>query len=187
MYVKIDIKKLFNSGLLIESYFLLECIHQSDRKMLEEYVEKCGKISRPAIDQLLSKGYIEDIVDEVTFSKIKLSDKSIKFLGSSALNHELLFKELREAYLKKTPDGRPLQTSIDSCKKKYKDIVKSDEIHRIILKCVRLHFEYLRKNNKLEFAQALPAFLNQKNYESYWEEVLELDDNFSEEEGYDVV
>ena len=185
--IKIDKKKLLDSGLLIEAYFLLECISKSDREYLEMYVDKCGKVSRLAVEQLLSKGYIDSIPENITFSAIRLTEKSVKFLGNNALDHDRFFKELRDSYLKKTPDGRPLQTNIESCKKKYRDIVKSEETHTTILKCIKLHFEYLRVNNKLEFAQALPAFLNQKNYESYWEDALKLDSNVSEEEGYDAV
>jgi hypothetical protein len=190
MYVSkdiiINIDKLIESGLLIDSYFLLHCIHNSKKELLELYVDKCGKISKPAIDQLQSKGYIEDIIDNITFSKIIPTSKTLKLLGSNNLDHDTLFKELREAYHKKTPSGRPLQTNIDVCKKRYKSIVDSEETHKTIIKCVNLHFNNLRINNKLEFAQALPAWLNQKNYEVYWEEAM-LNSEIGEEEEYGAI
>lgn len=178
----INIEKLFQSGLLIDSYFLLDCIHNSKRELVEDYLNKCGKISKPAIEQLQEKGYIKNIVDAVTFSKIITTEKTIQLLGENNLDHNKFFEELRKEYLVKTTSGRPLQTNLAVCKKKYKAIVTSEEDHKIILKCVKLHFNHLRINGKLEFAQALPAFLNQKNYESYWEDALLLGNNISEEE-----
>ena len=189
MYVKeivINVEKLFSSGLLIDSYFLLNCIHNSQKELLETYSDKCGLISRPAIEQLKSKGYIEELDGNITFAKIIPTDKTVKLLGSKTLDHDRFFQELRNVYPKKTPSGRVLQTNIPVCKKKYKEIVDSEETHKTILKCVELYYNNLKSNGKGEFTQALPAWLHQKNYESYFEEAL-LNNNFGEEEGYDVV
>lgn len=180
--IVINTDKLLQSGLLIDSYFLLYCIHNSKKELLEKYVDDCGKISRSAVEQLQSKGYIQDLKENITFSTIIPTDKTIQFFGDNNLDHNRLFEELRKEYLMKTPSGRPLQTNLATCKKKYKSIVTSEQDHKTILKCIKLHFNHLRINGKLEFAQALPAFLNQKNYESYWNDALVLDNNISEEE-----
>ncbi len=185
--IKINIEKLFQSGLPIEPYFLLECIHKSDKKLLEDYADKLGKFSKSAIEILINNGYIDNVVENITFNNIKLTNKSVKLLGSNKLDHELFFKEFKSEYLLKTPCGRRLHQDPGGCKNKYKNLITSEELHRTILKCVRLYFNELRSTGKLDFAQAMPAWLNQKNYKVYWEDALKLDNNVSEEERYDAV
>ncbi len=184
MYIKINVKKLFDSGLSIESYFLLDCIHKSNKDLIEGYVNKCNKIEKPVVNQLITNGYIEEIVGDITFSKFKLLPKSIKMLGNDKLDHELFYKEFRSEYLVKTPCGRRLHTDPGGCREKYKKLIVSEELHRTILKCVRLYFNELRSTGKLDFAQAMPAWLNQKNYKVYWDDALKLGSNVSEVGGF---
>lgn len=177
MYFKIDTNKLISTGLLIESYFLLECLHKADRQTLESYVDHCGKFSKLAIDQLVSEGYIENIIDSITFSNLKLTKQSIRLLGNNKIDTELFFKEFKSEYLTKTPCGRRLHTDPGGCKVKYKNLITSEEQHRTILKCVKIYFNELRSTGKLDFAQAMPAWLNQKNYKVYWEDALKSEVN----------
>jgi hypothetical protein len=190
MYANITINtnQLLDSGLLIDSYLLLFCIYSSNWKLIEEYSDKCGLISKPAIEKLKNNGYITIINDNITCETIKLTNKGLYLFEPEKLEHDRYFKELRETYLVKTPLGRRLQTNIDDVQKKYKALIRSEEDHINHLKCIKLYFDELRRSGKLEFAQALPAWINQKNYKVYLEEALKLDsEDINNNDGYNRV
>lgn len=173
--ISIDINKLFKSGLPIESYFLLECLFKSNKDLLELYVDNCGKISKPGIELLIKEGYIEPIENNITFNTLKVTSKSEKLLGKNKLDYDKLFAEFQEIYPKKTPLGRRLNTAPDECKKKYINLIDSIDEHNTHLKCVFMCFNELKSSGRIEYAQAMPAWLNQKNYKVYWDDALKLD------------
>lgn len=168
--IQIDTKKLFRSGLSIEAMFILECIHHDDNTLIEEYVRNCGQIDRSVFIKLIEKFYIEPIEGDITFDKLKLTPKAlVEFNYTVKLDHAKFFKELREVYPKKV-GRRPLQTDLAGCAKKYKSIIKSEEDHNLILKCVKLYVKDLTDDGRLQYIQLLPTWLNQRNFESYLDE-----------------
>jgi len=175
--IKINIKKLIESGLTIESYFILECIYRDDNDSLESYVENCGKIDKSCFIDLIQKSYLMPIIGDVIFSKLKLTPKALNTLGyTKFLDHERFFKELKEVYPRKA-GKRSLHQDLSGVKKKYKSIVDSEEMHIVILNCIRLYIKELKDTNRLEYIQLLPTFINQRNYEQYLEEASNITDN----------
>lgn len=187
--ITINTDKLINAGLLIESHFMIECIYNSKKELIDAYLQKCGSLSTPAIKQLFDGKYVEQINDneKITFSKFKLTEKSFRYLEKDKLDHDKMFEEMKSIFPKKTPKGRRLHLDPDGCKKKYKALANSKETHDAILKCIKLEINDRTKTGNQEFMNAMPVWLNQKNYKVYLDEALELKDNISEEEGYDVI
>lgn len=175
--ITINIKKLIESGLTIESYFILECIYRDDNESLESYVEKCGKIDKSCFIDLIQKAYLIPITGDVTFSKLKLTPKALNTIGHTKfLDHDRFFNELREVYPRKV-GRRSLHQDLSGVKKKYKSIIDSEEMHVNILNCVRLYIKELKDTGRLEYIQLLPTFINQRNYEQYLEESSNITDN----------
>lgn len=186
----IDVKKLIKAGLSIEEHFILDCIHKDNQELIEEYVENCGTIGRPVIDKLISLEYIQSVKDEVTFSKLRLTKKSIDYLGSDKLDHSRFFKELREVYPKRVKVGRgyrSLHQNLDVTEKKYKAIITSESLHKLILKCVKLYLIELESTNRMDFIQMLSTWINEKNYQIYMDEAINFKEVISNEDNYDVV
>jgi len=168
--IEISTEKLFRSGLSIEAMFVLECIHKDDNTIIEEYVRHCGTIDKSVFLKLVESKYIEPIEGDITFNKLKLTPKALTdFNYRNKLDHSRYFKELREAYPKKV-GRRPLQTDLAGCAKKYKSIIKDEQDHELIIKCVKLYVKDLTDDGRLQYIQLLPTWLNQRNFESYLEE-----------------
>ena len=92
-----------------------------------------------------------------------------------------MFEELKNTYPKsiKGPNGakRVLHTDMARCRKLYKDTVKIDvSLHNLILKCIKLYIKDKKEGNSVEFIQALPAFLHQRNWEGYIDEAKEINE-----------
>ena len=59
--ITINMNNVFKLGLSIEQYFVLECIYNKNKKLLESYANNCGKIDRSKLKELANLGYIEPI------------------------------------------------------------------------------------------------------------------------------
>ena len=95
-----------------------------------------------------------------------------------------MFEELKNTYPKsiKGPNGakRVLHTDMARCRKLYKDTVKIDvSLHNLILKCIKLYIKDKKEGNSVEFIQALPAFLHQRNWEGYIDALMALRNTMS--------
>lgn len=184
--IVVNIKLLIKTGLSLEEYLILECVHKDYKKTLEDYVTKFGAIDRSVFISLNKAGYIKDFEGDIMFNKIKLTDKYYQVFGYVELDHDKFFKELRETYPKRV-GGRSLHQDLSSCKKKYKQIVDSEETHRTILKCVKLYLLELQSGNRLQYIQLLPTWLNQRNFEQYYEEAISLDEVNKKEDTYNAI
>jgi len=187
--ITINIEKMISSGVLIESHFVLDCVLKSKKDVLSKYLEKCGKISTSAINQLMNNAYIEeiDLNEKITFDKFIITEKGLKYFDKEKVNHDELFDEFKGLFPKKTPQGRRLHLDPDASRKKYKAIVDSIETHNTIIKCLKLEINDRTKTANLDFMNSMPVWLNQKNYKVYLDEALEFKDNIGQDEGYDIV
>lgn len=185
----IDVNKFINAGLSLDMHFILLCILNNAQHTLEEYVNKCGSIGRPAFDTLVERDYIEPIDSPITFAKLKLTNKGKKYITNEDLDHPKFFKELKLTYPSKVKVGksyRRLHQDLESCERKYKNLITSEEMHRNILKCVELYIKELKDTNRLEYIQMMSTWINQKNYEVYLEEAIKSE-ILEEDEGYNIV
>ena len=186
----IDVRKLIKAGLSIEQHFILDCIHKNSQSLIEEYVEMCGKLDKSAIIGLIEKNYIQQIKDEITFNKLRLGKEGVKYFGSDVLDHKRFFKELREIYPKRVKIGksfRSLHQNLENTEKKYKAIVTSEELHKNILKCVKLYVKELEATNRLDYIQMLSTWINEKNYLTYIDEAINNIDIISNEDNYNSI
>lgn len=196
MYVEkkvIDITKLISSGLSINLYFILHCIYSKDKHLLEEYVNRIGKIDRLVFDSLQENGWIKINSESLIFDNLSLTEKSINLFKqqNSILDHKKFFKELREIYPKRvkisTGQYRPLHSNLEGCERKYKAIVESEEMHKKILLCVKAYVKNLEDTNKTEYIQLLLTWLNQKNYQVWMEQIDEGLSNIDIVDEYNVI
>lgn len=184
--ISVDLNKLYANKLKLEDYFILYCLVNEDQESLVQYTTNCGGIDTNRFYRLRDSGFII-LGDEVniTFSSIKttLSTKKL-FNVVDNQQFDLLFKELLANYpksVKRITGGiRPMHGDLARCKKLYKRCVVSAgtiniDLHRKILLCVQLYHKNHAKDNKQEFMQALSAFLYQKTWEQYLDEVANLE------------
>lgn len=184
--IVINTKILIKTGLSIEQYLILECTNKGFQKTLEDYATKLGSINKSVFIDLSTKGYIENIEGDIKFEKLKLTEKFYKDFSYVKLDHNKYFKELREVYPKKV-GSRSLHQDLPGCKKKYKNIIDSEETHKTILKCIELYLLELKNDNRMQYIQLLSTWLNQRNFEQYYEEALKLDKIENKQDTYNSV
>lgn len=185
----IDVNKFIKAGLSLDMHFVLVCTLNSAQHTLVEYVSKCGTLDKSVFDKLSERGYIEPIEGSITFDKLKLTDKGKKYITNEDLDHSKFFQELKAAYPSKVKVGRSyrrLHQDLESCERKYKNLITSEEMHNNILKCIELYVKELKDTNRLEYIQMMSTWINQKNYEVYMQEAIR-NDNLEEEDGYNIV
>lgn len=190
--LNIDLSKLLKTNLSLEAHFILNCIQKDNQELLEEYVNKCGKFDKLVFNKLQENSFIEKLEEneDITFTKLRLTKKSIDYLGFDKLDHKRFFKELLETYpksIKVLKGRRQLQQNSIGCRKLYKSIIDSEEKHKLILKCVKLYFKDLENSNNIQYAQLLHSWLYQQNYESYLEEASKLQDIPTNEDNYGII
>ncbi len=169
--VEINVRMLFKSKLSIESYCILQWLTRSQRDLIEDYVKSYGKIDKFRFEELIELGYITiENLNNIIFDQIKVNKAGIEVIGIEELDYNRLFKELREVYPKKG-GIRGLHTDLPRCRKLYKELITSEEMHRKILNCTRLYVKSHKQAGKMEFIQALPAYLHQRNYEQYLDDI----------------
>lgn len=188
--VVIESKKILNSGLSIQAYFVLYCIAYDMQSLLEDYVEKKGKIDKSDFKTLTDEGYLEIKGNDIVFKNLKITDKTKElFEISKVLDHKRFFQELKDVYPKRVKIGkrsRSLHQDMESCEKKYKQLIDSEEFHKKILLCVKAYVKELEDSGRLEFMQMLPTWINQKNYQVYIDDIDSID-NVLEDNKYDIV
>lgn len=188
--IVIDTKILIESGLSLESYFILDCIHKDKKLMLEQYIQSCRKGIKLDLSELKALGYIISLkIENSTFNDLKLTQNGINLFGSNILDHKRYFQELKDTYPKRVKVGkgyRSLHQNQANIEKKYKDIITSEELHNNIIKCVKLYIKELTDANRLDYIQMLSTWINEKNYELYMELINNTEDIIANDD-YDVI
>lgn len=182
MIIEFKIPQLLEFKLTFEEYFLLYCVNYSQKDVLLSYVKNIKSISDDTFSDLKSKDFLDYKVEaegSILFSSLKIGDKAVTLFPKIDTTFDKCFTELRQTYPKKFNE-RPLQTDIQRCITLYKKaVLKKDgsldvEKHKLILKCVILYVNGLKKTGKLNFLWALPTYLNQQNWETYMEEASKM-------------
>lgn len=177
----VDVSKLLNSDLTFDEYFVLSCLFNSNKKWLEQYAIS-KQLNYQFYQNLVNKKYLVPLNNEqITFNSLKLTELFQNEFLKEEFDFDKLFEELKNTYPKsiKGPNGakRVLHTDMARCRKLYKDTVKIDvSLHNLILKCIKLYIKDKKEGNSVEFIQALPAFLHQRNWEGYIDEAKEINE-----------
>lgn len=177
----IDIGNLMNTGLSIESYFLLHCISRNLKDTIEQYVIKHGKIDKPVFQMLINDGWLDLRGESFIFENLKATEKTNKLFcikKTDTLDHKRFFQELKETYpsmAKFNGKIRRLHQDLEGCERKYKAIIDSEELHKNILKCVKMNVkELMNKDGTLEYMPLMSTWINRKNYQIYLPDIEEF-------------
>jgi len=178
MVIEFKIPQLIEFKLTFEEYFLLYCTNYSQKDVLISYVSNIKPITDETFSDLKSKDLLDYKIEadgSILFSSLTLGSKAVTLFPKIDTTFNDCFAELCATYPKKFNE-RPLQTDLQRCITLYKKaILKKDgsldiEKHKLILKCIILYVNGLKKTGKLNFLWALPTYLNQQNWETYMEE-----------------
>lgn len=182
MVIEFKIPQLIEFKLTFEEYFLLYCVNYSQKDALLSYVSNVKPIPDDVFSDLKSKDLLDYKMEadgSILFSSLKLGEKAVTLFPKMDTTFDTCFVELRETYPKKF-NSRPLHTDIQRCISLYKKAIhKKDgsldiDKHKLILKCIVLYVNDLKKTGKLNFLWALPTYLNQQNWDSYMDEALKM-------------
>ena len=184
--IVINSKLLIKTEISLLQYYILECIFKSKEKILVDYVDTYGSIDISVFNDLIKKGYIESVDVPIKFDDLKLTPKFYKQFNYEKLDYNKLFDEFRDIYPKKV-GRRRLHQNLSDCRKKYKDIIDSIETHNTILKCVQLYVQDLESTNRMEYIQLMVTWINQKNYEQYYEEARNLEEVKKQDNSYNII
>lgn len=170
----INLNNVIKSCLCLEEYFILYCLYEGNKSLLEQYTLKCIKMDIARFDNLFKQGYIKEFdIKNIIYDNLKLTNKAIELFDKSKSFDEY-FKELKKVYPSKVKVNRGyrrLHQDLPRCEKLYKTILADGTVdHSLILKCINLYKLELERTNKLEFMQMLSTFLQQRNYEVYIDE-----------------
>lgn len=174
----VGLKTLLDNKLSFEAYFILWCVRYKDKKLLLDYVEKCGKIKNEHFERLEGSKLLyinrSRLIDgNITFESLSLTAQSSKLLNIDTSIE--LFEEFKQYYPQTVGDKysrRRLHTDQKRCKLLYSKIVNGDiEMHKMLCKAADMYHNEKKRSNSLTFMQAMPAWLFQENYEPYLEEI----------------
>ncbi len=183
MIIEFNIPQLLELKLTFEEYFVLFCVKYGHKQTLLDYSKSINKVPTTTFSSLKERGFLDYVEDEkglIYFEVLKIMETG-EILFPKVSSFEVCFSEFRETYPKKFAE-RPLHTDKARCEKLYKDIIMGKkgvldvEKHKLILKCVKLYVQSLTKTGKMTFIQAMPAFLNQRNYEAWEDEAQKISD-----------
>lgn len=193
MVIEFNISTLVNFKLTFEEYFLLFCIKNSHKDVLLNYVKNIKPFPTEMIQKLEEEKFLtysQDSEGLILFSSLKLGDKAVTLFPTNNQTFEVCFAELKQTYPKSFGE-RKLHLDNTRCIEIYKKtILHNGEVdvdkHNLILKCIKLYVHSLTKSGKMNFIQALPTFLHQKNWEAYLDEARNGGE-ISEEEDLDAI
>lgn len=162
MVLQIQLDKLKKLKISPSDFMLLEALRKGETEAVDYILE--NKYSNTLALAML--GYIHQNADgSPGLSPVYLKQFHID-------SHEA-WLDFQKAYPKKTPNRRRLQTHLEYCQRKYKEIVNNDlEYHKNILKCINLELLERRDSGSLEFFPMMKTYINEKRWESYWDDAL---------------
>lgn len=186
MVVEFNFSQMLEYKLTFEDYFLLFCVKHSQRDLIISYVNKVKSYENEVFIRLSDDGFIkysQDNDGKILFRTIELTEKA-KSLFPETKDFEVCFAELKQTYPKSFGE-RKLHLDNQRCKELYKKTITKNgaidiELHNRILKCIEAEVHSRTRTGKMQFIQALPTYLHQKNWEAYLEEI-DNNTNFDDE------
>lgn len=188
----VSLKTLLENRLSFEAYFILWCVRNRDKKRLTEYVTKCGRIEDKHFESLEKEDLLyinknSKISGTIVFENLILTPKGQELFKIDVA--ELLFVEFRKHYpsfVKRGGARRPLHTDLSRCKKLYSKIVGADiDKHNLMCQAAQQYYREKDKAGDAWYMQAMPAWLEQENYQIYIDEIKK-GETFEEDEKTNV-
>lgn len=167
MDISINIESINNNDLTINEYLYLRNLYVEDEDKVDNLFSLIDNINE---DSLQDRGFIK-----ITEESIVLRQKTIDIFKPQ----ELFYKFLA-TFPVKTPTGRylsPVGTeglAVKKLKKKWEGLFKNkNNLERKAIEVLEAEIKWRKNSGKMEFMQAMEAWLNGTNYEKY-EYLLEL-------------
>ncbi len=167
-------------------YFILDCIYNDCADVLINYVTNIDKIETKHFLWLIDEGYLEEVknrklieINDLILTN-KFSSEILKIVETKNITFDQAFEQLREHYpLKAGNSERRLQGNVDKCKAYYRNIIIKngkidEELHSVILQCINYEIKMKTKSRSLEYFKLLTSWLNQKEYELYYDDVIDI-------------
>ena len=159
-----------------------------------KYVQEVSSFSDDLVDNLSKRGYLnyrKNDKGEILFSSLTLGEQGKILFPEENKSFEVCFAELLQTYPKSFGE-RKLHLDKQRCIDIYKKTITNGEVvnvekHKLILKCINIYVESHRKVGKMQFLQALPTFLHQKNWEAYIDEANNSTGMNSEEGNVELI
>ncbi len=180
------IERCIFSGINLYGYFILNSLYNEEGDKIIRYCTSVDKILTKDFLWLVDGGYLEPLKnrDVILIEDLILTDKFsseiLKITNTRGITFDVAFEQLRDYYPSKAGNSeRRLQSGIDKCKVYYKNIIVKngrldEELHSVILQCINYEIKIRTKARSLEYFKLLTTWLNQKEYEVYYDEVIEL-------------
>lgn len=178
MLIEINMSLLIANKLTLDEYFLLFCIKNSHKDVLLDYIRSTKPFSTEMFEELQEKAFLVYALDKeglILFSSLKLGDKAVALFPKIDQTFEVCFAELKQTYPKKFGE-RVLHLDNARCIELYKKnivvngVVNVDK-HNLIIKCIKLEVDKRTRTGQMQYMQALPTYLHQKNWEPYIDEI----------------
>jgi len=168
MDISVNIQNLILNNLTIDEFLYLRNLYVDKEDKITDIFKIVNNINE---DLLQDRGFIK-----ITEDNIILRQKAIDLFESK----ELFYKFL-STFPIKTPKGRYLSPvniegiAVTKLKKKWDTLFKhKSHLEEKAIKVLEAELKWRKKENNLEFMQAMEAWLNGSNYEKY-EYLLEND------------
>lgn len=188
--MEIDIEKLIKKkDIDLLGWLICKLLEDNNSKLLENYCINY-QIPTSVFDNLLQHGYIsttKKLKENYTIHNIHLLDKFKREFGKIEISNidtvfEFAWKQILLHYPNKVKNGvdvRHLHTDLATAKLRYKNyIIKkgvfNQQEHDFILRAIQFIVAHKTKSGNLGFMQALPTFINQRNWEAVRDDVNEI-------------
>jgi len=176
--ITLDLEKLIEVNLSIEEFIFLSLIDSKKPELYQNYTSnfKTSILSNlNQITSLLERGLItQELANNYLFNNFKTTDKFYQlFMNDKAQ----IIKDIKDTYPKQTPSGKRkgLQASQAKWIPKYLNIVKNNmKLHQLIIDCIKFEVADREANGQMEYMPLLSTYINEKRWETYEEDVVEL-------------
>lgn len=170
MDISINIDSINNNDLTINEYLYLRNLYVEEEDKVDNLFSLIDNINE---DSLQDRGFVK-----ITEDSIVLRQKTIDIFKPQ----ELFYKFLATFPIK-TPTGRylsPVGTeglAVKKLKKKWEGLFKNkNNLERKAIEVLEAEIKWRKNSGKMEFMQAMEAWLNGTNYEKY-EYLLDLQES----------
>lgn len=197
MIIEVDLDFMVANKMTIEQYFVCYVLHEDKRTLINgergsrksgqpiasiyRYSENVGGLKRPAMEDLVERGYLKKVGDKLTPDMLEVQPK----FAQAVFNHWTNFDQLFELYPNRARFEAGGQQyflkSLDKPKeelaKYYEKIVRTNKKHREILDITK----WAKNHNMLKTG------IQKYVYSQLWELLSEDYETGGEDESYEVM
>jgi hypothetical protein len=188
---EIDLKKVIESKLSLDEYFLLYCLYNNADELLEQYKKNVDFIGGQHFPLLESLGYIR--TGNMYHNGIEITDAGRQIITQRVKIKDSKFEEFRKSYPTMVKFGhktRRLQGNLEVCEKLYSKILVDDKItHETLCKCAKAYWNEQAKNDGGWFTKLMEGWLRQKLYKNYIDDIenINLNEKIDDINNLDVI